>query len=84
MTILLSSNHSYKTDLQIKQEKEKEIEDKIMFLVSFYRENPHRFARDFLHIELKPFQDILINEMMRNNYVNYNASRGQYIIIIKN
>lgn len=69
-------NKSYKTDLQIKKEKEEEFQKKIIFLVGFYRENPHRFAKDFLHINLKPFQDILINEMMRNNYVNYNASRG--------
>ena len=28
-------------------------------------------------VNLKPFQEILICEMMRNNFFNYNASRSQ-------
>ena len=43
---------------------------------SFYRENPHRFVKDYLNINLKPFQQILLMEMDKNNYTAYIASRG--------
>ena len=45
--------------------------------VSFYRENPHRFVKDYLNINLKPFQQILLLEMDQNNYTAYIAARGQ-------
>ncbi len=44
---------------------------------SFYRSNPHRFVKDYLGINLKLFQQILIYMMMHNNYFMYLASRGQ-------
>lgn len=44
---------------------------------SYYRANPHRFVRDYLGINLKLFQQILIFMMMYNNYFMYLASRGQ-------
>lgn len=43
---------------------------------AFYKANPHRFARDYLGIELKVFQAIIINMMMENHYFMYLASRG--------
>lgn len=44
---------------------------------SFYRNNPHRFVKDYLNINLKLFQKILIYMMMNYNYFMYIASRGQ-------
>lgn len=43
---------------------------------SFYRANPHRFAKDYLGVNLKVFQAIIINMMMINHYFMYLASRG--------
>lgn len=44
---------------------------------SFYRANPHRFAKDYLGLHLKLFQCILLVMMMWNNYFMYLAARGQ-------
>jgi hypothetical protein len=43
---------------------------------SYYRANPHRFVADYLGIELKLFQKILIYMMMHNNYFMFLATRG--------
>ena len=44
---------------------------------AFYRCNPQRFVKDYLNINLKLFQKILIYMMMLSNYFMYLASRGQ-------
>lgn len=44
---------------------------------SYYRSNPHRFAADYLHLELKLFQKILLFMMNINTVFIYIASRGQ-------
>lgn len=44
---------------------------------SYYRANPHRFCKDYLNINLKLFQMILIFMMNISNYFMYIASRGQ-------
>lgn len=44
---------------------------------SFYRANPHRFVSDYLGINLKLFQIILLFAMNFNHYFMYLASRGQ-------
>lgn len=44
---------------------------------AFYRANPHRFVRDFLGIELKLFQQILLYIMMHFHFFTYIAARGQ-------
>ncbi len=45
---------------------------------SFWRENPHRFLKDYLQVTyLKPFQDMLLYEMFHNSEFCYTASRGQ-------
>lgn len=43
---------------------------------SFYRANPHRFVKDFLHIELHWFQKIIIYAMNMNPAFCMIASRG--------
>lgn len=65
------------TDAQIKEERRQEFLNKVDFITGYFRENPQRFATWFLNLNLKPFQEILICEMMRNNFFNYNASRSQ-------
>ena len=54
--------------------------DKMMQTVvkraSYYRENPQRFARDFLQLSLKPFQEILLYEMMHEDAFFFVAARG--------
>ncbi|SNZ09958.1 Terminase-like family protein [Terribacillus aidingensis] len=44
---------------------------------SFYRSNPQRFVSEYLGINLKLFQCILLYMMMHNHYFMYLASRGQ-------
>lgn len=44
---------------------------------SFYRLFPHIFVKEYLGINLKPFQKILLYFMMHYNYFCYIASRGQ-------
>jgi len=44
---------------------------------AFYRANPHRFAKDFLLLDLKLFQKILLYMMFIMDYFMYIASRGQ-------
>ena len=61
--------------------KEKPKSEKLMegvgIWTSFYRANPHRWVKDFLGIELKPFQKILLYAMMHNNFMTYIAARGK-------
>ena len=49
----------------------------ISLWASYYRYFPHIFCRDYLGIQLKPFQQILIYFMMHFNYFMYLASRGK-------
>ena len=43
---------------------------------AYYRANPHRFVKDFLGVNLKPFQMILIYMMNVSTHFMYLASRG--------
>lgn len=60
-----------------KQTKSERIMDGIGVWASFYRANPHRFVQEYLGINLKLFQIILIFMMNFNHYFMYLASRGQ-------
>ena len=46
------------------------------YWASFYRENVWRFVRDYLHIELKLFQKILLTLMMKSTVMALIACRG--------
>lgn len=61
---------------EVVQEKADRVMNGVATWVSFYRENPHRFAKDFLNIDLRLFQKILLYAMMHNYYFMYLASRG--------
>lgn len=43
---------------------------------SYYRANPHRFAKDYLHIELRLFQKLIIYMMNKSTQLVFSASRG--------
>ena len=66
-----------KSDRQLANEKSERIMNGIAYWGSFYRCNPHRFVKDYLNINLKLFQKILIYAMMCNNFFMYIAARGQ-------
>lgn len=57
--------------------KSEKLMDGIGLWTSYYRLFPHIFAREYLGLNLKIFQQILIYFMMHFNYVIYLASRGQ-------
>lgn len=50
--------------------------DGVAAWASYYRSNPHRFAKDFLHIELHIFQKILLMMMNHSNLFVFIACRG--------
>ena len=66
-----------KSEKQIANEKSERIMNGVAYWASFYRHNPHRFVKDYLNINLKLFQKILLYAMMLNNYFMYIAARGQ-------
>lgn len=66
-----------KSEQQIANEKSKRIMNGIAYWASFYRYNPQRFVKDYLNVNLKLFQKILLYAMMHNNYFMYIAARGQ-------
>ena len=78
------AKHSSKIDLfKITRNRKKNgqshtehFENKMHIWVSFYRQNPHRFAKDYLNVNLKLFQVILLWAMMHHNYFIYIGSRG--------
>lgn len=57
--------------------KSEKLNEGIGIWTSFYRANPHRWVRDYLGIELKLFQQILLYAMMHFHYLVYIAARGQ-------
>lgn len=52
------------------------IMDGAAYYVAFYRKNPHLFARDYLHLRLKIFQQILLIMMNRCETTVVSAARG--------
>lgn len=67
---------SKKTYKEVTQEKSERIMEGIGYWASFYRENPQRFAADFLNVKLKILQKILLYCMMHMVHLMYFASRG--------
>lgn len=65
-----------KSNIEIEIEKENKILDKIGELCSYYRERPHEFAKDYLNLDLKPFQKILLYMMFHYDIVSVIACRG--------
>lgn len=66
-----------KSDTELAAEKSERIMNGVAAWAGFYRENPQRFVKDYLNINLKWFQKILIYQMVHNDNTLYIASRGQ-------
>lgn len=62
---------------KIKREKGINNLDNIALWASYYRLFPHLFVRDYMNINLRWFQVILIYAMQHFPYFMYIASRGQ-------
>ena len=65
-----------KTYSQVVQEKNDKIMEGVGAWTAYYRANPQRFAADFLNIELKLFQKILLYMMNKSTIFSFIASRG--------
>ena len=66
-----------KSEKQLANEKSERIMNGIAYWASLYRCNPQRFVKDYLNINLKLFQKILLYAMMCNDFFMYIAARGQ-------
>lgn len=64
------------SDKELKQDKANRVMEGVNIWASFYRANPHRFARDYLGLKLKKFQQIILCMMFRFTNSIYLASRG--------
>jgi hypothetical protein len=64
-------------ELDTPNNKSERIMNGVNLWCSFYRSNPHRFCKDYLSIDLKIFQQILLYMMNISNYFMYIAARGQ-------
>lgn len=65
------------SEKEVANEKSERIMNGIAAWAGFYRENPHRFVKDYLNVNLKLFQKILLYAMMHNDFFMYLAARGQ-------
>lgn len=61
---------------RLKAERQQRILDGVAAWAGYYRSNPHRFAKDFLHLDLHLFQKILLVIMNISNSFVFIASRG--------
>ena len=59
-----------------KAARQQRILDGVAAWAGYYRKNPHRFAKDFLHLELHLFQKILLFMMNISNLFVFIACRG--------
>lgn len=66
-----------RSDVEIQQSRTDTIMQIIAERCAYYRSNPQRFVAEYLGINLKLFQKILIWAMMFNDNFYYVASRGQ-------
>lgn len=61
---------------EVVAEKSERLLSGVAYWAAFYRLNPQRFAKDFLNLNLRLFQQINLYEMMNNVNTIYLASRG--------
>lgn len=64
------------SEAEIKQDKADRIMEGVNIWTSFYRANPQRFARDYLGLKLKRFQQIILCMMFKFTNLIFLASRG--------
>lgn len=70
------NNTSIQTNTKI-NEKSARVMQGVDTWCAFYRANPHRFVKDYLNIQLRLFQQIIITAMFISTNMIYTASRGQ-------
>lgn len=61
---------------QVYKEKTERLMEGVAYWASFYRANPQRFVKEYLNIDLKLFQKIIIFIMMSCTHFMFIASRG--------
>ena len=71
-----STSQKKKSTQEVLQDKSTSLMNLIAWRCSYDRENPQRFVKDYLGIQLRLFQKILIYAMMHNNFFLFIASRG--------
>ena len=69
---------SKKSSRQIEKEANERVMQTIAWRAAFYRANPQRFAKDYLKINRKWFQAIILWSMFHFTYVMYLAARGRH------
>ena len=63
-------------DSEIKENSNEKLMNTVAWRAGFYRANPQRFAKDYLNINLKLFQKILIWAMNKYDAFLFIAARG--------
>jgi hypothetical protein len=74
-----------KSENELKEDTYENLMESIDVWTSFYRANPHRFAKDYFGLNLRKFQQIILCSMFQYNNVMHLASRGgskSYLIAI--
>ena len=66
------------TSTELQEQNERLLMDTVAERASFYRANPHRFAKEYLGLNLHIFQQILLFMMNMATNAMVLASRGQY------
>lgn len=64
------------TEAEVMRQRTRKRMEKIAKWASYYRSNPQIFARDYLNINLKTFQKILLFEMNKQDHFQFIGSRG--------
>lgn len=74
--MLLLNNEKKLTEKQLEQEKQQSLMNLIAFRCGYYRHNIHRFCKDYLGINLKLFQKILLWAMNEYDAFFFIAARS--------
>lgn len=64
------------SDKEVANTKSERIMNTVAKRCSFYRANPNRFAKEYLNLNLKPFQQVLLYLMVRCTGFCWIAARG--------
>lgn len=71
------STKTKKRELDLAKSKDERFRDGVKLWVGFYRSNIHRFAEDYMGVQLFLFQKILLYLMNQITFFMYIAARGQ-------
>ena len=67
-----------RTAEEVANDKAAQIMNAVAKWCSFYRANPHRFCKDYLNLELHPFQVVLLFMMNLATNFCFIGSRGRF------